>query len=362
MPPALLFAALALAPPDAAEVVAVPPEEARREAEDLATFAVLLADAVTPLYADLDPPRVQSAILPGGDAVFLMDLPPVRADDAIAETPAADAEPLSAWEVSRLKAVRGIDLRDCGTCHGEGEMVPRSLWSDGETEAKTFTATAHALMDEARGRTVDRPAAPTRADLTAALRVVLADHAGRLVAVPVGGRVSVGVTVSPGATPDRAGGDGPRGLTDLERDAIAVAEAEAGILSARKDYRGAVRVLTNAISPLAEDVRQSDENGRRRSVDPSQFGAELAARFNSGARDEVVRVLRSAVDLQRRADTGSEAPSEPDAVRLGKIADAMEAARGSSPFPARLTVSAVRGSGSGVGDISVSVRDPAAAE
>ena len=362
MSPALLFAALALAPPDAAEVMTVPAEEARREAEDLATFAVLLADAVTPLYADLDPPKVQSAILPGGDAVFLLDLPPVRADDdqdleQVGEKRPTDCTYLSAsaWERAKQRAKSGGEANVCATCHGGAK--PGGTLDDLKR------------LDDGRKLSFPSPApeAPDRSELVQVIEGVLREYAGNLRAVPAGGRVSVGVTLGAAAgTPGSVETDGVGRLTDADRQAIEAAAEEATLLAGRGRFKVALEVVTDSVARTVDgvwttgDARASGEMYSGRDV-----GDVLRSRFDPEARVKLVRLMRLAESLGEAVDGAGGTPGTPPGWYkkwYGGMADAMEAAPSTFPFPARLTISIVHGSGEKIDDLFVSVRDPAAAE
>ena len=257
-----------------------------------------------------------------------------------------------------MRANAGGTAEACARCHGGADDAGGTLEDLkrlGNGRRLNFGDVASA--DE-------RPPAPTIKELTLAVADVLREHAANLRAVPDGGRVSVGVTLSPEALFTRTGdGGGARRLTDVEREAIEVAEEEADFLAARKKFSEATRVLTEAISPLARDAMAHAGGRPPRVGGHSKLGILLAARLDSEAQGEVARVLRAAVGSGPPSPCSREASSGPFDGRLGEIADALEATRGASLLPARLTVSVLRGSGGeAVREAAVSFRDPAAAE
>ena len=337
----LLIAALAAGPADAPgpaepEPEVVPPAEARREAEDLATFAVLLQDAVTPLYADLDPPEVRSAILPGGDAVFLMELPPVRADWEVSVTRSGEADVLPAWEVARVKAVQGVDLQSCDTCHTDDGFTD---WSAqlGADRAARFVATAHAMLGGRRPSPRSAPA-PTEEILIKALSATLRDHAGHL-PVPAGKRVSVSVKLAePGAADNRR----PVALTPEQRSAIEAQRAEATLI-ARRDPKVAEAVLTEAASEIVTDLdaELSAETGRAvRDLRAASVGRHYARRLTREGRTLLADILHRRQDLHLRT-AGINDPIAADLVvrRLGDIA--AELLTDPPPHRGRLAMTAV---------------------
>ena len=331
----LLFAA----PPDVAEpaeVVSAP--AARAEAEDLATFATLLTDAVAPLYPGAELAPVRSAALSGGDAVFLMDLPPLRPDDpAAVGGPARDPEGCpfagkSAWDRARLRTTETFERASCVECHARLDGAKyrwRETAAPRRTLAEAFAAT-EPPADPAAG-------APTRAELFGAIRDVLTEYGGHLRKMSAGGRISVAVTLGD-VFEGAAARETVHRLTAQDVSLIETAEAEASLFESRGEYGAAKSAMIQAVRRLTYGLETvpPDTGGPRRTRDVARgrlWGRQMDPRLAK----ETARLLRRVERLHGQTLDAGRSEGEP-AGFYGRIADGVEAAAGPPPLPARLTV------------------------